>query len=214
MNSIKLGMIIVVGLFFPIFAFINLFALIGFTPYAFDEVITGFRVALGGAQELYKVSADITCLGKIIGGGMPVGAFGGRKEIFSKLAPLGPVYQAGTLSGNPVAMTAGLATLKELQKTGVYEVLSKTSEQLMQSFAASAKKYGIAIEVNYVGGLFGFIFINDEKQTLFNKFFHLMLAQGIYLAPSAFEAGFVSLAHDINVLNRTADAVDYSFSML
>lgn len=180
----------------------------------FDEVITGFRVALGGAQELYKVKADITCLGKIIGGGMPVGAFGGRKEIFAKLAPLGPVYQAGTLSGNPVAMSAGLATLKELQKLGVYESLAKSSKQLMQSFAASAKKYNIPFEVNHIGGLFGFIFTQDPEQKLFNKFFHLMLERGIYLAPSAFEAGFVSLAHDVNVLTITSDAAEYSFSML
>lgn len=180
----------------------------------FDEVITGFRVALGGAQEIYKVNADITCLGKIIGGGMPVGAFGGNKEIFAKLAPLGPVYQAGTLSGNPVAMTAGLATLQELQKPGVYQQLANSSEKLMRSFAVSAKKYNIDFEVNYVGGLFGFVFINDIQQKLFNKFFHLMLGQGVYLAPSAFEAGFVSLAHDAEVLDLTAAAADYSFSKL
>lgn len=180
----------------------------------FDEVITGFRVALGGAQELYNIRADITCLGKIIGGGMPVGAFGGRKEIFAKLAPLGPVYQAGTLSGNPVAMAAGLATLKELQKSGVYKQLEKTSEQLMQSFAAAAEKNNIKLMVNYIGGLFGFIFTEDPEQKIFNKFFHLMLEQGVYLAPSAFEAGFVSLAHDAAVLAKTKAAVDYSFAQL
>lgn len=180
----------------------------------FDEVITGFRVALGGAQELYNIQADITCLGKIIGGGMPVGAFGGRKEIFAHLAPLGPVYQAGTLSGNPVAMAAGLATLKELQKPGVYKQLTDTSEQLMQTFAASAEKYNIGLDVNYVGGLFGFVFTQDPEQKLFNKFFHSMLEHGVYLAPSAFEAGFVSLAHNAQVLAETAAAVESSFAQL
>lgn len=180
----------------------------------FDEVITGFRVALGGAQELYNIKADITCLGKIIGGGMPVGAFGGRKEIFSKLAPLGPVYQAGTLSGNPVAMTAGLVTLKELQQPGVYQQLEKTAEKLMQNFAFNAEIHNIPFEVNFVGGLFGFAFTNDPTQELFKKFFHTMLQQGVYLAPSAFEAGFVSIVHDHKVLQESFAAVEYSFANL
>ena len=180
----------------------------------FDEVITGFRVALGGAQELYNIQADITCIGKIIGGGMPVGAFGGRREIFAKLAPLGPVYQAGTLSGNPIAMTAGLATLKELQKPGIYQQLEKISEGLMQNFAANAETYNIPFEVNYVGGLFGFAFTNDPNQTLFKKFFHTMLQQGVYLAPSAFEAGFVSTVHDAKVLHESYTAAAYSFANL
>ena len=180
----------------------------------FDEVITGFRVALGGAQELYNVKADITCLGKIIGGGMPVGAFGGRKDIFQHLAPLGPVYQAGTLSGNPIAMTAGLATLAELQKPGVYDQLAQASKFLMQNFAASAAKHNIKLEVNYIGGLFGFAFVNDPGQKIFTQFFHLMLERGVYLAPSAFEAGFVSLAHDEETLIKTAQAVESSFAQL
>jgi glutamate-1-semialdehyde 2,1-aminomutase len=180
----------------------------------FDEVITGFRVALGGAQELYNIKADITCIGKIIGGGMPVGAFGGRKEIFAKLAPLGPVYQAGTLSGNPVAMTAGLTTLKELQKPGIYQQLEKTAEKLMQNFADNAETYNVPFEVNYVGGLFGFAFTDDPKQELFKKFFHNMLQQGVYLAPSAFEAGFVSTVHDHKVLQESFAAVEHSFANL
>jgi len=180
----------------------------------FDEVITGFRVALGGAQELYDIKADITCLGKIIGGGMPVGAFGGRKDIFQHLAPLGPVYQAGTLSGNPIAMTAGLETLKELQKAGVYSQLNNASRQLKQSFVSSAKEHDIEIEFNYVGGLFGFAFLNDPEQKFFNKFFHAMLENGVYLAPSAFEAGFVSLAHDVKVLKETSEALHNSFAEL
>jgi len=180
----------------------------------FDEVITGFRVALGGAQALYNITPDITCLGKIIGGGMPVGAFGGRKDIFAKLAPLGPVYQAGTLSGNPIAMTAGFATIKELQKPGIYEQLEKTSQQLMHSFASIAKKFNCAIEVKQIGGLFGFSFVNDPNQKLFNKFFHLMLENGVYLAPSAFEAGFISVAHDNAVLQKTAQALENSFALL
>jgi len=180
----------------------------------FDEVITGFRVALGGAQELYNVRADITCLGKIIGGGMPVGAFGGSKQIFSKLAPLGPVYQAGTLSGNPIAMAAGLATLKELQKPGVYQQLENAACELKKIFTACAQEHDIDIEFNYIGGLFGFSFMKDPNQEQFNKFFHLMLENGVYLAPSAFEAGFVSIAHDAKVLKETANAVNKCFSEL
>jgi glutamate-1-semialdehyde 2,1-aminomutase len=180
----------------------------------FDEVITGFRVALGGAQQLYGISADITCLGKIIGGGMPVGAFGGRKDIFAHLAPLGPVYQAGTLSGNPIAMTAGLATLKELQKPGVYEKLAKACTMLTQGIAASAAANDIQLEVNQVGSIFGISFLNDPVQKSFKKFFHLMLEQGIYLAPSAFEVGFVSLAHDEQILANTLQAVENSFAQM
>lgn len=178
----------------------------------FDEVITGFRVALGGAQAVYDVQADITCLGKIIGGGMPVGAFGGRKDIFAQLAPLGPVYQAGTLSGNPVAMAAGYATLQELQQPGVYEELALNTEQLLSSFKAIAAKHNIKIEVRNVGSLFGFSFVEDPEQKLFNKFFHAMLDNGVYLAPSAFEAGFVSLAHDQEALEFTANALEKSFA--
>ncbi len=180
----------------------------------FDEVITGFRVSLGGAQELYKITPDITCLGKIIGGGMPVGAFGGRKEIFAHLAPLGSVYQAGTLSGNPIAMTAGLTTLKELQKPGVYPQLAQACAQIVQGFAHSAEKYGIKLQVNYVGSVFGFSFVDDPAQKLFYKFFNLMLDNGVYLAPSAFEAGFVSLAHDQGVIEKTKAIIDSCLAKL
>lgn len=180
----------------------------------FDEVITGFRVALGGAQEVYNVRADITCLGKIIGGGMPVGAFGGRKEIFEHLAPLGAVYQAGTLSGNPVAMSAGLATLQELQKPGVYEKLTHATNMLLQNIKAAAQRHNVDIAVRNVGSLFGITFNNDPEQKIFNKFFHAMLNNGVYLAPSAFEAGFVSLAHDEAILQQTVAAFDKSFATL
>lgn len=180
----------------------------------FDEVITGFRVALGGAQELYNIKADITCLGKIIGGGMPVGAFGGKKEIFQFLAPLGPVYQAGTLSGNPVAMAAGLATLQALQKPGVYQQLSHSAEQVMQIFKNAAEQHNIALQTVQVGGIFGFSFMEDPQQILFKQFFHAMLNNGIYLAPSAFEAGFVSLAHDDQTVKLTKQAVEQSFASI
>lgn len=172
----------------------------------FDEVITGFRVALGGAQELYNVQADLTCLGKIIGGGMPVGAFGGRKDIMQMLAPLGPVYQAGTLSGNPVAMAAGLATIKELQNTGIYQQLSNASKQICDML----NKYPQII-TQHIGGLFGFSFTDPEQ---FKTFFHAMLENGVYLAPSAFEAGFVSTAHDTNVLKATKIAIGKSMQVL
>lgn len=172
----------------------------------FDEVITGFRVALGGAQELYNVQADLTCLGKIIGGGMPVGAFGGRKDIMQMLAPLGPVYQAGTLSGNPVAMAAGLATIKELKQANIYQQLSNASKQVCNML----NKYP-QISTRHIGGLFGFSFAEPEQ---FKTFFHAMLDNGVYLAPSAFEAGFVSTAHDANVLNATQIAIEKSMQAL
>ncbi len=180
----------------------------------FDEVITGFRVSLGGAQELYKITPDITCLGKIIGGGMPVGAFGGRKEIFCHLAPLGPVYQAGTLSGNPIAMAAGLATIAELQKPSVYQFLDKATDQVVLGFANSAEKHDFELQISHVGSLFGFSFVNDPQQQLFHKFFNLMLNNGIYLAPSAFEAGFVSVAHDDAIIEHTIIALEKSFSQM
>ncbi len=180
----------------------------------FDEVITGFRVALGGAQELYNVRADLTCLGKIIGGGLPVGAFGGRRDILEMLAPLGPVYQAGTLSGNPIAMAAGFATLQQLLKPGVYAQLAHASKTVTQYFTVCAAKYAIEMSVHSIGGLFGFKFVNDPQNVLFKKFFHLMLENGVYLAPSAYEAGFVSLAHDTEILARTAIAIEHSFAQL
>jgi glutamate-1-semialdehyde 2,1-aminomutase len=180
----------------------------------FDEVISGFRVASGGAQELYNIKADLTCLGKIIGGGLPVGAFGGRKEIMEMLAPIGPVYQAGTLSGNPIAMSAGIATLKQLQKPGVYQQLLQTTQNVTQTFKQYAAANDIELETNAFSGLFGFAFKNDPHNKMFNKFFHLMLQHGVYLAPSAFEAGFVSLAHNAKALEETIVAAEKCFNEL
>nr|WP_207902785.1 glutamate-1-semialdehyde 2,1-aminomutase [Reinekea marinisedimentorum] len=172
----------------------------------FDEVMCGFRAALGGAQEKYGVTADLTTLGKVIGGGMPVGAFGGRADIMDYLAPVGPVYQAGTLSGNPVAMAAGLAALNEISKPGVYEQLNAKTEQLTAGIVALAKEQGIGMVSNHVGSMFGLFFTEAESVSKFsevqqcdserfNRFFHGMLDEGVYLAPSSFEAGFMSLAH-------------------
>lgn len=190
-----------------------------------DEVMTGFRVALGGAQEYYDVTPDLTCLGKIIGGGMPVGAFGGRQDIMEYLAPTGPVYQAGTLSGNPIAMAAGYACLNELTQVGVYETLSSRTEMLAEGLKRVAKAHNIPVVVNYVGGMFGLFFTDAEKVTCyqdavncdverFKKFFHLMLDEGVYLAPSAFEAGFMSLAHNEDDIQRTIDAAERCFAKL
>ncbi|SFN16799.1 glutamate-1-semialdehyde 2,1-aminomutase [Izhakiella capsodis] len=190
-----------------------------------DEVMTGFRVALGGAQEWYDVTPDLTCLGKIIGGGMPVGAFGGRRDIMMALAPTGPVYQAGTLSGNPIAMAAGYACLNELKQTGVYETLTGLTNQLAQGLLDAAKEHGIPLVVNNVGGMFGLFFTEAERVTCyadvtrcdverFKRFFHLMLEQGVYLAPSAFEAGFMSLAHNEQDINDTVAAARRVFAKL
>ncbi|MFU8797998.1 MAG: glutamate-1-semialdehyde 2,1-aminomutase [Gammaproteobacteria bacterium] len=165
----------------------------------FDEVITGFRVALGGAQALYKIKPDITILGKIIGGGMPVGAFGGRREIMEQLAPLGPVYQAGTLSGNPVAMAAGLATLQQLQQGGVYETLEENTRTLVSGLAP------YTVKTEQIGSMFGLFFETTEK---FKQFFHGMLNQGICFAPSPFEVGFVSTAHQIDDIHTTLEAAE------
>ena len=182
----------------------------------FDEVMTGFRVALGGAQALYKVKPDLTTLGKVIGGGMPVGAFGGQRAIMEKLAPLGPIYQAGTLSGNPVAMTAGLATLELISAPGFDEQLSAKTERLCAELTAAAKASGVALTTHAVGGLFGLFFsaetVSGYAQALacdvqrFKAFFHAMLAEGVYFAPSAFEAGFMSAAHRDEDLEATAAA--------
>ncbi len=173
----------------------------------FDEVMTGFRVGLGCAQGHYGIKPDMTTLGKVVGGGMPVGAFGGKRDIMEKLAPLGPVYQAGTLSGNPVAMAAGLATLKLAAQPGFYDDISAKVEKLVNGIMAEAKKAGIPMSENHVGGMFGLFFTEEEKITSFAQavekcnadrfklFFHGMLNEGVYLAPSAFEAGFVSSAH-------------------
>lgn len=191
----------------------------------FDEVMTGFRVALGGAQAYYGVTPDLTTLGKIIGGGMPVGAFGGKKAIMQHIAPLGPVYQAGTLSGNPIAMAAGLAAMQEISKPGVYETLTEKTAQLIKGLAQAAAKHGIPVSFNQVGGMFGMFFTaegrvsNFQQATrcdidAFKRFFHLMLEQGIYLAPSAYEAGFLSLAHSDEDLAETIAAADYAFAAL
>ena len=189
-----------------------------------DEVMTGFRVALGGAQAHYNVTPDLTTLGKVIGGGMPVGAFGGKKEVMQHIAPTGPVYQAGTLSGNPIAMAAGLASLNALD-TPEYKYLAQKTEKLALGLQQVAKEEGVALAVNYVGGMFGFFFTDAEKVTnfadvckcdidKFKKFFHLMLAEGIYLAPSAFEAGFLSLAHTDQDIEDTLQAAKRAFAQL
>ena len=190
----------------------------------FDEVMTGFRVALGGAQELYGVTPDITTLGKVIGGGLPVGAFGGKKDIMQKLAPLGPVYQAGTLSGNPVAVSAGLKTLELIQQPNFYQQLSLMTKKLVDGMMEAAKINGIEFSARSVGGMFGLYFResppnsfdeimkSDRKQ--FNKFFHSMLKQGIYFGPSAFEAGFVSAAHTEKDIQETIDASHRAFESL
>lgn len=182
----------------------------------FDEVMTGFRVALGGAQALYDIRPDLTTLGKIIGGGMPVGAFGGRKDIMSLLAPLGGVYQAGTLSGNPIAMTAGLATLEIIQAPGFYTELTEKTRALVTGLQAAADDAGIDFTTNQVGGMFGFFFTNVEVRYFsqvmnadtqqFNRFFNGMLAKGINLAPSPFESGFVSAAHSDADISATIEA--------
>ncbi len=185
----------------------------------FDEVMTGFRVALGGAQELYNITPDLTLLGKVIGGGMPVGAFGGREEIMNHIAPDGPVYQAGTLSGNPVAMAAGLTTLHEISRPGFFKSLSNKTEALVTGIAEAAQLKDIPLTFNHVGGMFGLFFtkhspvtsfahVNDCNLAYFKKFFHGMLEKNIYLAPSAFETGFVSITHSDDDIARTIDAAE------
>ncbi len=191
----------------------------------FDEVMTGFRVAKGGAQSLYGVKPDMTTLGKIIGGGMPVGAFGGREDIMHHLAPLGPVYQAGTLSGNPVAMAAGLATMKIISEDGFYETLSHKARQLVTGISDAAANNGMALSTNLVGGMFGLFFTDKDQVTsfadvmacdteIFKSFFHHMLEQGVYLAPSAFEAGFISTAHSNDDIEKTINAASDSFAKI
>ena len=191
----------------------------------FDEVMTGFRVALHGAQGLYNIQPDLTTLGKIIGGGMPVGAFGGKRHIMEQLAPLGPVYQAGTLSGNPVAMAAGLKTLELIAQPGFYESLSLKTTKLTTGLKDRAQKTGIALSTNQVGGIFGLFFSNEPQitsfkqvmqcdQMLFKRFFHAMLEAGVYLAPSAFEAGFVSTAHSDTDIEKTLDIAEEVFKNL
>ena len=182
----------------------------------FDEVMTGFRVALGGAQGHYGIAPDLTTLGKVIGGGMPVGAFGGKREIMEHIAPLGPVYQAGTLSGNPIAMTAGLKTMELISAPGFYDELAKKVVFLTDGILAAAKDAGISMTCNRVGGMFGLFFSDQQVSSFeqatqcnvdqFKAFFHGMLDEGVYLAPSAYEAGFVSAAHTQDDLQRTIDA--------
>jgi len=190
----------------------------------FDEVMTGFRVALGGAQALYGITPDISTLGKVIGGGLPVGAFGGRREIMEKLAPLGPVYQAGTLSGNPVAVAAGLATLKLIRTPGFHERLGASTTALVTGLAEAAARHDVLFSAQSVGGMFGLYFRATAPQTYaevmecdkeaFNRFFHAMLDEGVYFAPSAFEAGFVSAAHGAAELEATLAAADRVFAQM
>jgi glutamate-1-semialdehyde 2,1-aminomutase len=190
----------------------------------FDEVITGFRVAPGGAQELYRITPDLTCLGKIIGGGLPVGAYGGRSEIMDMVAPDGPVYQAGTLAGNPLAMAAGLATVKFLTEENPYQQLEKLAARLADGIAESSEKHGIPVQQNRVGGMMC-RFFNDEPVTglesamksdtnRFMKYFKAMLEDGIYMAPSQFEAGFISTAHTEEDIDRTIEAHDRAMKNL
>jgi len=194
------------------------------TVLIFDEVMTGFRVALGGAQALYNIKPDLTTLGKIIGGGLPVGAFGGRADIMQCLAPVGPVYQAGTLSGNPVAVAAGMATLKLIQADGFYDKLTASTQQLVQGLSAAAQESGIAFSAQSVGGMFGLYFsekaptsfaeVMQSDKVAFNRFFHAMLDEGIYLGPSAFEAGFVSAAHGASEIEATVNAAKKIFATM
>jgi len=192
----------------------------------FDEVMTGFRVALGGAQALFGITPDLTVLGKVIGGGMPVAAFGGPREVMQHLAPLGPVYQAGTLSGNPVAVACGLATLKLVQQPGFYDRLTTQTRRLMEGMITAARVFapqGLAFSADSVGGMFGVYFapavptsyaqVMQSDKARFNAFFHAMLERGVYLAPSAYEAGFVSAAHDDTLIAATVAAASDSFAL-
>ncbi|MTW22342.1 glutamate-1-semialdehyde 2,1-aminomutase [Allochromatium palmeri] len=190
----------------------------------FDEVMTGFRVALGGAQAHYGIKPDLTALGKVIGGGMPVGAFGGKQEIMSRLSPLGPVYQAGTLSGNPIAMAAGLKTLELISAPGFYDQLAAKVTTLMTGLKERAAAAGIPLTTNQAGGMFGIFFTDQQvtnyeqatgcNQEQFKAFFHGMLERGVYLAPSAFEAGFVSIMHTDEHIQATLDAAAETFAAI
>jgi glutamate-1-semialdehyde 2,1-aminomutase len=191
----------------------------------FDEVMTGFRVAAGGAQAIYGVRPDLTTLGKIVGGGMPVGAFGGRRDVMQQLAPLGPVYQAGTLSGNPVAMAAGLATLELVARPGFHEALARATARLVEGLSGAARRANVPFSTNHVCGMFGLFFTSDAPVTSyrqvmacdvarFRQFFHAMLDAGVYLAPSAFEAGFISAAHGEAEIATTIAAAERAFAGL
>jgi glutamate-1-semialdehyde 2,1-aminomutase len=187
----------------------------------FDEVMTGFRVAWGGAQALYEIRPDLTCLGKVVGGGLPAAAYGGRAELMAQIAPDGPVYQAGTLSGNPLAMAAGLATLERLRARGTYSALARRTRELTEGLAALARESGLPFTTAAVGGMFGFFFhpgpvrsFDDARKShaeRFRRFFYAMLEGGVYLAPSAYEAGFVSLAHGAREIARTLEAARRAF---
>ena len=190
----------------------------------YDEVMTGFRVALGGAQSLQGITPDLTCLGKVMGGGMPMAAFGGKKDIMAKLAPLGNVYQAGTLSGNPVAVAAGLKTLEIISRAGFFDCLSTQTTKLMTGIKAVAQKHAIPLAVDSVGGMFGIYFASEVPTSYtavtqtnldqFKQFFHGMLNAGVYLAPSAYEAGFTSIAHDNTVIDEIVVATDKAMQTL
>jgi glutamate-1-semialdehyde 2,1-aminomutase len=190
----------------------------------FDEVMCGFRVALGGAQQLYGITPDLTCLGKVIGGGMPAAAFGGRRDIMAHLAPLGGVYQAGTLSGNPIAVAAGLKTLQLIQAPGFYETLAARTTRLAQGLAKAAREAEVPFAADALGGMFGLYFresiptsfaeVTQSDVPRFNAFFHKMLDAGVYFAPSAYEAGFVSSAHDDAVIDATIEVARGAFASL
>jgi len=190
----------------------------------FDEVMTGFRVALGGAQAHYGITPDLSTFGKIIGGGMPVGAYGGRRELMSQIAPAGPIYQAGTLSGNPVAMAAGLAMLQLVQASDFHRELGAATARLCEGLEAAAGEAGVAVTTNQVGAMFGLFFSSEKVSTYaqatacdipaFNRFFHAMLERGVFLAPSAYEAGFVSSAHDAAVIEDTLKAAREAFAVV
>ncbi|MGX9190888.1 glutamate-1-semialdehyde 2,1-aminomutase [Stenotrophomonas rhizophila] len=194
------------------------------TVLIFDEVMTGFRVALGGAQAHYGVTPDLTTFGKIIGGGMPVGAYGGRRELMSQISPAGPIYQAGTLSGNPVAMAAGLAMLELVQEPGFHDRLSASAARLCAGLEAAAADAGVAVTTTQVGAMFGLFFTDQKVETYaqatacditaFNTFFHAMLERGVFLAPSAYEAGFLSSAHDDSIIDATLDAAREAFKVV
>lgn len=191
----------------------------------FDEVMTGFRVSRGGAQERFNVKPDLTCLGKVIGGGMPVGAFGGRRDILTHIAPTGPIYQAGTLSGNPVAMAAGLAALEQISQPGLYDSIFANTQALADGFQDLANRYGIPLTTNVAGSMFGIFFTDIEHVTnyqqaincntkQFNSFYHGMLEQGVYMAPASYEAGFVSKQHDETIIAQTLEAAETVFKTL